>query len=115
MYMHRGGDALQNARTAANCAPNGDLYLQVRPSNSSCVHFIRFKFRAGPTDRPCDAINTYTHVHLIHPPPNQSTTNAQVMHYPKYEDLWHNVLILAAMFVGCMGLAYLALKRSTPL
>lgn len=37
------------------------------------------------------------------------------MRYPKYADLWQNVLVLFCMFVGCMGLAFLALKRSNPL
>ena len=37
------------------------------------------------------------------------------MHYPAFEDLWQNVVILLAMFVCLMGLAFLALKRSHPL
>ncbi len=60
---------------------------------------------------------------LIHHPTNASPlppqktpqTSPQAMHYPAFEDLWQNVVILLAMFVCLMGLAFLALKRSHPL
>lgn len=54
------------------------------------------------------------HPNPPHPNPPKPN-NQQVMRYPQYADLWQNVLVLFAMFVGCMFLAYLALKRSTPL
>ncbi len=37
-----GGDALAQARIAANCAPNGDLYLQVRACVGACVRACLF-------------------------------------------------------------------------
>ena len=31
--------------------------------------------------------------------------------YPQYEDLWLNLLVILGVFVGCMGLTFLSLRR----